>query len=296
MAGSIRGKTAAGVAARAFAVVAVVAVALAGWLLVAGDDEEVPVSATGGVTGGVGVAEISAAQLEKVAGARVFFGHQSVGMNILDGVPGVFADQGVAAPPIEQRRTAPESAGGFIAEALVGENTDPLGKIRDFEAVIRASMGGQVDVALMKLCYVDVTPGTDVDAVFAAYRDTMTALEKDFPDVTFVKATVPLTTQPDSVHRLKQRLTGNDGYGAAANAVRERLNQLIRAEYGGEHLFDLAAVESTAPDGSRVSGRSSGQVYFALYPGYAADPGHLNAEGSRRSATAWLAALARAVR
>jgi hypothetical protein len=271
-------------------VVVVVVVGLVGGLLLV-QGKEMPVAADE-VIGGIGVSEISAANLEKVARTRVFFGHQSVGMNILDGVRAVFADHSVQAPPIEERRTAPDAGGGFISHALIGENTKPLQKIQEFDAVIRNGMGQQVDVAVLKLCFIDVTPGTDVDALFATYRDTMAALEKDFPHVAFVKTTVPLTTEPGRLSKVKQWLSGNDGYGAAANAARERLNELIRKEYEGDRLFDVAAVESTAPDGSRVSGRYQGQPYFALYGGYASDSGHLNADGSRRAATAWLAAIA----
>lgn len=269
----------------------VMVASLAGWLLVS-EREERPVAADA-VIGGIGGSQVSAADVERAARTRVFFGHQSVGMNILDAVPAVFSAHGVQAPPIEQRRTAPDASGGYIAEALVGENAKPLHKIQDFDTVIRGGLGLRIDVAVVKLCYIDIVPGTDVDAVFTAYRDTMAALEKDFPHVTFVKVTVPLTTKPPTLVKLKQRLSGNDAYGEAANAVRERLNERIRKEYGGAHLLDLAAVESTAPDGSRVSGRSQGQPYFALYDGYASDAGHLNADGSRRVATAWLAAIAR---
>jgi hypothetical protein len=246
------------------------------------------------VTGGVRVTEISVAELEKAARTRVFFGHQSVGMNILDGVAPVFSAHGVQAPPIEQRRTATDAAGGFVAHALIGQNTDPLQKVQDFDAVIRGGMGEQVDVAVMKFCYIDITPDTDVEALFATYRDTITGLEKDYPRVTFIKATVPLTTEPGTLGRIKQRLSGNTGYGRAANATRERLNELIRREYPADHLFDLAAVESSTPQGARVSGRHQGQPYFALYSGYASDSGHLGPDGSQRAATAWLAAVARA--
>jgi hypothetical protein len=273
----------------------------AGWLPVEEKEDE-PVAADAAIggtadaaIGGTGGTQISATDLEQVARTRVFFGHQSVGRNILDAVPAVFSAHGVQAPPIEQRRTATEASGGYIAEALIGENTKPLQKIQDFDAVMRSRPGLEVDVAVVKLCYIDIVPGTEVDAVFTAYRESMAALERDFPHITFVKATVPLTTRLSTLTKLKQRLRGNDdAYGAAANARRERLNELIRKEYGGDDLFDLAAVESTAPDGSRVSGRHQGQPYFALYDGYASDVGHLNAEGSRRVATAWLAAIARA--
>ncbi|HTH85486.1 hypothetical protein, partial [Mycobacterium sp.] len=85
-------------------------------------------------------------------------------------------------------------------------------------------------------------------------------------------------------------------FGQAANLARERLNSLIRREYRGRHLFDLAAIESTKPDGTRVSGRYDNQEYFALYDGYAADIGHLNAIGSKIVATAFLEAIAEASR
>jgi hypothetical protein len=271
---------------------AVAVVGLVGGLVLLDDDAGAV--AANEVVGGIGGSDVSAADLEKVARTRVYFGHQSVGNNILDGVAAVFTAHGVQAPPIKQQRAAPDAAGGFIAHSLIGENTRPIGKIEDFAAVLRAGMGRHVDVAVMKLCYVDITPDTDVDALFATYRNTISALEKEFPDVTFVKATVPLTTRPGRVGRLKLWLKSDDGYGSAANATRERLNELIRREYRGGNLFDVAAVESTGPGGSRVSGRHDGRPYFALVDDYAADPGHLNASGAQRAARAWLAAVAKA--
>ena len=58
---------------------------------------------------------ITTADLTAVARTRVFFGHFSVGMNVLNAIPGVYADHGVSAPPIEQGRAEPGPYGGFIA-------------------------------------------------------------------------------------------------------------------------------------------------------------------------------------
>jgi hypothetical protein len=239
---------------------------------------------------------ITTANLTAVARTKVFFGHQSVGMNVLDAVPGVYADHGVSAPPIEQGRTEPGPNGGFIAHQFIGENGKPLLKLEDFDRTMRGGMGRQVDVALMKFCYVDITTSTDVDALFARYRDTMAALERDFPNVTFIHVTVPLTTEPGFISKLKTLVGGSDRFGQAENVARERLNALIRGEYAGRHLFDLAAIESTKPDGTRVSGSYDNQGYFALYDGYASDVGHLNAVGSKIAATAFLDAIAQASR
>jgi hypothetical protein len=258
------------------------------WVLMSREtSKEGPMTSLGKVASG-----IAPDDLAKVSGMKIFFGHQSVGMNILDGVPGVYAAHHMAAPPIEQDRTRAGQDGGFIDHAYIGENEKPLTKIQDFDTQMRSGLGQQVDVAMMKFCYVDITTHTDVTALFTRYRETMAALEQDFPDVTFVHVTVPLMTEPGLLSRLKSWLTGSSRYGPAENAARERLNALIRREYAGDHLFDLAAIESTAPDGSRSAGTYRDQPYYRLYDGYASDSGHLNGEGARIAAAAWLQAIA----
>ena len=237
--------------------------------------------------------DITPRELADASHARVFFGHQSVGMNILDGVPGVYSSHGTPVPMVEQAGPAGSPAGG-IAHAFIGENGRPLLKIQDFDAKLRSGIGDSVDVAMMKFCYVDVDRTTNVDEVFAAYRTTMANLQRDFPDVTFVYATVPLTTDPGLLSTLKGWVKGRTGSSQADNVARERLNELIRQEYSGGQLFDLAAVESTAPDGGRTAGTHDGQRYYRLYDGYASDPGHLNDDGARVAATAWLKSIAQA--
>ena len=234
-------------------------------------------------------ASVTAEDLAAVERVRVFFDHQSVGMNVVDAIPGVYAELGVPAPPISQveatdAQVAPAvqqaPASGFLAHSYVGQNGDPLGKIRDFDARIRGGVGDQVDVAVMKLCFVDIISSTDVDAVFEKYRSTMAALERDYPDVTFLHVTTPLSTDPSWRYRIRQ-LAGRDPHlGPADNLARQRLNDLMRREYPADRVFDLAAIESTAPDGSRSGGTSSGQRYYALYDGYASDAGHLNEAGA----------------
>jgi hypothetical protein len=283
---------------RVAAVVAVVALVLAVTVVV-GD----PWSKEKSITTQSNVASaITTANLTAVARTRVFFGYQSVGMNVLDAVPAVYADHGVSAPPVEQGRAEPGPDGGFIAYKSIDEGVIDAGKtaLVDFDRAMRAGMGRQVDVALMNLCWGDVFSDTDVDALFARYRDTMAALERDFPNVTFIHVTVPLITEPGLSTELKtwvKTLIGRrDLRGKPANVTRERLNALIRREYAGRHLFDLAAIESTKPDGTRVSGHYDNQGYFALYDGYASGMTSLNAVGAKIAAAAFLEAIAQASR
>jgi hypothetical protein len=250
-------------------------------------DKSMPIQGTPAPT-------ISAAELNTVDRTRVFFGHQSVGENVLSGVPAVYASQDLEAPPIERGGTQPGPAGGFISHELIGENDKPLLKIEDFDKIMRGGMADRVDVAMMKLCYIDITSSTDVDAVFARYRDTVRALQRDYPNVAFVHVTLPLTTEPTIKAKVKTMLGGSDRFGQAENAVRERYNTLIRNEFESDHIFDLAAIESTAPDGKQDARSHNGQQYFSMYNEYASDLGHLNAVGSEIAATAFLRAIAQA--
>lgn len=143
-------------------------------------------------------------QLRELARTRVFFAHQSVGVNILDAVPGLYEEAGLEAPAIVESDQI--ESGPRIQHVRIGTNGDPLGKIAQFDALMRSGIAAETDVAVFKFCYVDFHDGDDVTEVFTTYRDTMAALEADFPDVTFIYATVPLTTERGPLGRVKGRL------------------------------------------------------------------------------------------
>jgi hypothetical protein len=76
---------------------------------------------------------------------------------------------------------------------------------------------------------------------------------------------------------------------------RDEYNRLLRATYAGrEPVFDLARVESTAPDGTRVTVTWNGITAPALSPAYTDDGGHLNARGRLAAAREFLTVLAQA--
>ena len=215
---------------------------------------------------------VTPAELGAAAGQRVFIGHMSIGWNLLDGLQHLYDDADVPEAQVVQVAVGDPPPGlpagqGAVVHAEIGVNGDPLGKLANFDRTMRAGMADEVDVAMVKLCFTDVTASTDVDQVFAAYRDTIDGLQRDYPDVRFVHATVPLTAAPSGIKQhLKVLVRGDD------NAARERFNDLVREAYAGDDLFDIAAVESTAADGTRLA---------TLAPGWAdADREHLNAAGS----------------
>lgn len=227
-------------------------------------------------------AKIDSDELARAAGARVFFGHRSVGKDILAGVEKVF-DARNATPPALLEFTVGETVPapldrGTILHAAIGRNGRPEEKLANFDSALRRGIASEVDVALLKFCYVDITADTDVDALFSAYQETLTALERDFPEVIFVHSTAPLTTGPAGLKdRVKILLGGDD------NATRNRYNDLIRQAYDDGRLFDLAAVEATGPSGDRVG---------SLHEGYTSDGAHLNDSGSSLVAVEFLRVIA----
>ena len=231
--------------------------------------------------------------LEVLSRRTVYFGHQSVGTNILEGVRELAAKENVTLR-IEERSSAAGMAPGTVGHGLIAENSDPMRKLRSFAAAL--SPGASLDLALMKFCYVDVGAETDVAALFAAYRTTLRGLRARHPRTAFVHATVPLTTVQGGVKAMVKWLLGQPPYGFLENAKREEFNALLRQAYlGREPLFDLARVESTSPDGLAETVFWNGRSVSALVGAYTDDGGHLNREGRARVARALVATLAAAV-
>ena len=238
-------------------------------------------------------ADLIRAQLETVRGARVFFAHHSVGQNLLDGVQALSSRAGV---PLKM---APLTDAGFPGpvwlEGSGGTNKDPRSKIDDFGARLTSRPSLDVELAFLKLCYVDFHPRTDVDSLFACYHDAMMALQRRRPEVTFGHVTVPLTARPRDLKSRVRRALALEVWEDAANARRCEFNQRLREHFSHQPLFDLARAEATRPDGASQSFRLAGVTYASLVASYTDDGGHLNALGQRRLGSALLAFVAGAL-
>ena len=254
------------------------------------------VSATGGakpspkdvrrqVRGDVAIDMPSESELAVVDRTRVLFGHQSVGMNILGGIASIYADEGVPPPEIEEvDGTAGAAAGGGVIEhAFIGVNGDPVGKMKAFVRLMDSPAAEKIDVALMKLCYVDFDQHVDPRALFEAYATTMAELEAQHPAVTFLYTTAPLTTAA---------FDADSGSSPADNFVREQFNDMVRKAYGNSgRLVDIGAIESTTRAG-RLTGSIDGHTYYVLDDGLSTDGGHLNEFGSEAVAAQFLKVVA----
>lgn len=235
---------------------------------------------------------------ENLAGKRIFFGHQSVGYNIVDGIRDVMGDCDYIRLNIVEGSEIGEVEGPSFVHSKVGKNRDPLSKIEAFVDALDRSNGAHIDIAFMKFCYVDIEHDTDVDSLFEAYSQATEKIKKKRSDLQLLHVTVPLrSVYLGPKWRAKQcvkRLIGSPTV-LEDNLARDRFNQLLRKAYEEEGaIYDLALAESTTEQGhSCYAMKSRVRVPF-LWTGYSADGGHLNTLGKRKTAEQLLIALAKA--
>ena len=232
--------------------------------------------------------------LERVAGKRIFFGHQSVGRDILGGMRQIAAERpGVRLTIVETTDPAAFDRPVF-AHARIGKNRDPDSKCDAFARILGGGVGDKADIAFFKFCYIDFSAGMDASRLYRRYRDTLSGLSARFPRTRFLPVTAPLTC-PDrrpAWGRLAGLLSGADSW-VHANRERNRFNELLRSDSEGkEPVYDLAILESTAPDGTQAMSVRDGIASPSLFRGYTDDGGHLNSHGKRVAAENLLLLLA----
>jgi hypothetical protein len=234
--------------------------------------------------------------LEVARGARVFFAHQSVGFNILAGVEQVSRTAG---PPIKivARNTMDASGRGPVwVQSPAGKNGEPKTKVDFFVRTLTGDPSFKVDLALMKFCYVDFTPETDVADLFGYYQRGIEALKQARPDVRIAHATVPLKERPHGFKSALQRAIGQEVPGDIANVKRAEFNQRLLQTFGSDPVFDVARIESTRVDGTRETFEQAGQTYYSLNPRFSSDGGHLNDVGQRVLGAEMIRFVARALK
>lgn len=226
----------------------------------------------------------------------VFFAHQSVGDNVLLGINEIARERG-AKPNIFEVTAPGPLTGPGIHQMRIGRNGDPSGKIDRFAKLLDSCGSEDPDIAMLKLCFMDIDSRTDVSTLFEHYHSVLAGLGARHPKTTFVHITVPLQGPPaglaSSLRQLAKGLLRRGSITPTLNAKREEFNAMLRATYAGnEPLFDLARLESTRPDGEIAVQKLQGKPIPCLAGVYTDDGGHLNARGRRMTARELLAFLA----
>jgi hypothetical protein len=228
------------------------------------------------------LSEVPDSTWEKLANKKTYFGHQSVGYNILSGIEIILKNTPQIKLKIKETYNPDEFEKGTISHSPIGNNTDPASKLTMFNSIAKSGGAEKADIMLMKFCYIDFNKNTDVKGLFEKYRTTLEKLKAKYPGTYFIHLTVPLTTIQSGPKAWVKRIIGRPISGIVENSKRHEFNEMIRTTYSKkEPVFDIAAIESTYPDGRRATFEMEGKTYYHLVPNYTNDGGHLNENGRK---------------
>jgi len=231
--------------------------------------------------------------LSSLESKRIYFGHMSVGQNIINGLQDLIQSTNNNTLVILDKKPDVALPGTFLLHSDVGENSKPLSKCIDYRNIITNELKGKIDAALLKFCYIDFNENTDIEALFSNYTKIMGGLIQDNPDITFIHVTVPLRYLESGPSIWLREMLGKPNKSKLANIKRNKFNNMLREKYSDSLIFDLATSESTYPDGSRETYKyqDDDSTYFSLIKEYTDDGGHLNKVGQNKVAADFLAYL-----
>ncbi len=235
------------------------------------------------------IGDVSKEKWNLLLSKKIFFGHQSVGNNIIHGIELLKTDYPWLEFNIKESQDLKTLDAPVFAHKIVGENGQPNLKLKDFQSELQNSILGGTEIAALKFCYVDFKKSTNVLKVFTRYKETIEEIKEKNPDILVVHFTVPLRTIQSGWKAWIKEIIGKPLNGVEDNITRNQYNKLLIKEYAKEGIvFDIAKFESTLPDGSRRQFKENGETYFSLAEVYSTDGGHLNELGSRYIAEKFL--------
>lgn len=223
---------------------------------------------------------------------RIYFGHQSVGYNLIDGIKEVMDEYPIIKLNILETRDLATIDIGVFSHSKIGKNKDPESKTDDFVKIVESSGGNNLDIAFHKYCYIDANATTDVEKVFSNYKKQINYLKTKYPKIRFVHSTMPLTTIQPGLKAWIKKMLGKS-IGLEANIKRNIFNQMLINNFQFiDPIFDFASAESMRPDGSMTTFTKDGEKYLTMYDNYSSDGGHLNKLGQKAVAEKLLIFLA----
>jgi len=248
------------------------------------------------------IKDVSKEDWIKLSKKKIYFGHQSVGNDIMNGIRDIMSENSDIKLNIVRTNNIEELSSYCFAHSAIGQNFDPESKLNEFVKLMDQGLGNNVNGALLKFCFVDIHSMTDLNKLFNNYKTKMSDLKKKYPETIFIHFTVPLTFHPTGMRavlkKLKIIVKGIMGDpDTSDNTPKYKFNAMIQKEYSGkEPIFDLALYESASRDGQVLTYRKKGNITsHALRNEYTDDGGHLNEIGRRFIAEQFLLFLIQTV-
>lgn len=232
------------------------------------------------------------AGIAALASKKIFFGHMSVGSNILQGMENIIeADDRFREIKIFELSPDDEAVDApGIYHAKNGKNGFAKTKCNAFIKFLgEKNRGEKFDIAFFKFCYVDIDRDNDINNLFNYYVQTIDQVKQEFPRLRIVHFTIPLAVHSWGLKRFVKNIL----FGDIENFKRNQFNEMLKNEFQDKDtIFDLATIESTLPDGTRSSFSYKDNTYFSLARQYTNDGGHLNEIGRFCAAKELLTVLA----
>ena len=149
--------------------------------------------------------QFSNQDIQKLLNKKIFFGHMSVGYNIIDGLNDIIREDprffGFSIFEITDGVNILDP--GFYHQRN-GKNGFPTSKCDAFKNfLINDNIGTQFDIVFFKFCYVDLNENSDVKEILEIYINTLEEVSKKFPNLKIIPVTVPLKAHNFT---LKQRI------------------------------------------------------------------------------------------
>ncbi|MHC4206169.1 MAG: hypothetical protein ACYSTT_16080 [Planctomycetota bacterium] len=240
--------------------------------------------------------DVPAGHWAKLAEKKIFFGHQSVGYNIIDGIMDIINERDYIKLNVIEARDSSAFNQPVLAHSQVGMNTKPFSKIERFVEIMDSGAGSRVDIAFFKFCYVDIMRDSNPQEIFDGYIAALERLQERYPNTKFLHVTVPIRSTPRGAKKyLKQTiklLIGRQGF-FEDNMKRRSYNDLLNNAYSKTGLFfDLAHIESVNTGGFGCYALIGAEKVSVMAPEYTEDGGHLNSLGRKKVAEQLLIILA----
>ncbi|MDR3609512.1 MAG: hypothetical protein P4L27_03005 [Ignavibacteriaceae bacterium] len=221
-------------------------------------------------------------KIKVISESHIYFGHQSVGENIVSGLNKIISGSGQNEFIVKELNNNNKILNSYyFVHSKIGNNGDPKGKFREFAKIVEILSRKNLELAMMKLCFVDINKNSNLENIFNSYVNTIDSLQKRYPNLTIVHFTVPIKSQPTWIKKIKAILMNRDLDDPQDNIARDKYNKLILAKYPKECIFDLAKAESTYPDDKREIIMVNGIPAYSMIKDFTDDGGHLNMKGQK---------------
>ena len=96
---------------------------------------------------------------QRLTQKRIYFGHQSVGSNIVQGINMIAREYPFVRLSVVEGDSLSFFDTPVFAHSKAGDNQDPKSKTRALAQLMYQGVGEKVDIVLLKFCYVDIKQG-----------------------------------------------------------------------------------------------------------------------------------------